>query len=81
MKNKFALITGAGGGIGKATALLLASKGCNLYLLDKDGKSLKRLYTKISKKYSVKVKIATCDVTNSSELKKIKQVKLTLLLM
>jgi NAD(P)-dependent dehydrogenase (short-subunit alcohol dehydrogenase family) len=37
LTNQVAVITGAGGGIGRATALALARKGCNLALADIDG--------------------------------------------
>jgi NAD(P)-dependent dehydrogenase (short-subunit alcohol dehydrogenase family) len=36
LTNRVAVITGAGGGIGRATALALARKGCNLALADID---------------------------------------------
>jgi NAD(P)-dependent dehydrogenase (short-subunit alcohol dehydrogenase family) len=36
LKNRVALITGAGGGIGRATALAMAKRGCHLALADID---------------------------------------------
>lgn len=40
LANRVAVITGAGGGIGRATALALARRGCHLALADIDGASL-----------------------------------------
>ena len=44
---KYALITGAGNGIGKASAEYLAIKGMNLILLDSDMKALEEVKNKI----------------------------------
>jgi NAD(P)-dependent dehydrogenase (short-subunit alcohol dehydrogenase family) len=40
LKDKVAAITGAGSGIGRATAILMASQGCHLALSDVNEKGL-----------------------------------------
>lgn len=42
-QNKWALITGAGSGIGEATTLALAKRGCHVWMVDKDGDRLAAL--------------------------------------
>ena len=40
LKDKFAIVTGAGRGIGKAIALALAGEGCNLALVSRTRKQV-----------------------------------------
>ena len=49
-KNKVALITGAGSGIGRALALQLAEEGCNLALVDWNSETLEETKSLLCKK-------------------------------
>ena len=68
LKNKYALVTGAGKGLGKACAIALAEAGCNLIIVSRTKKDLDSV-SKIIKKLKVKCKSYTCDVTNYNEMK------------
>ncbi len=70
LKNKYALVTGAGKGLGKACAIALAEAGCNLIIVSRTKKDLD-VVSKIAKKLKVKCKSYTCDVTNYNEIKTI----------
>ena len=70
LKNKTAVVTGAGKGLGKACAIALAEAGVNVVIISRTQKDLQKV-SKIIKKYKVKCKSFSCDVTNYSEIKKI----------
>ena len=70
LKNKYALVTGAGKGLGRACAIALAETGCNLIIVSRTKKDLDNV-SKIIKKLKVKCKSYTCDVTNYNEIKTI----------
>ena len=70
LKNKYALVTGAGKGLGRACAIALAESGCNLIIVSRTKKDLDGV-SKIIKKLKVKCKSYTCDVTNYNEIKTI----------
>lgn len=55
-KGKVALITGAGGGFGKATAMKLATAGAQIVAVDRDEKSLHDLMANLSGKHYSLVK-------------------------
>lgn len=69
--NKTVLITGATGGIGKATTELLALNSYDLILLDRSKKALVLLANKISKKYNIKVEYYDCDLSKLEDIEKI----------
>jgi len=70
LKGKYALVTGAGKGLGRACAIALAEAGSNLILISRTQKDLDSV-SKIAKKYKVKSKAYVCDLTNYIKLKKI----------
>ncbi len=70
LKNKVALVTGAGKGLGKACAIALAEAGANLIIISRTKKDLDKV-SKIIKKFKVKCKSHLCDITNYDEIKSI----------
>ena len=70
LKNKYALITGAGKGLGKACAIALAEAGANVIIISRTNKDLSTVSKKI-KKLRVKCRSYTCDVTNYDEIKNV----------
>ena len=70
LKNKYALITGAGKGLGKACAIALAEAGANVIIISRTNKDLSTVSKKI-KKFRVKCRSYTCDVTNYNEVKNV----------
>ena len=71
LKNKIALVTGAGKGIGKACAIALAEAGANLIIISRTQKDLDKV-SKIIKKFRSKCTSYACDVTNYNQIKNIK---------
>ncbi|NRF90119.1 3-ketoacyl-ACP reductase [Paenibacillus frigoriresistens] len=67
LDNQTAIITGAGKGIGKATAIALAKEGVNLGLLARNRADLESLQQELTSTYRVKVSIATADVSKRAE--------------
>ena len=70
LKNKVALVTGAGKGLGKACAIALAEAGANLVIISRTQKDLNQV-SKIIKKFKVKCKSYLCDVTDYDQIKSI----------
>ena len=70
LKNKTALVTGAGKGLGRACAIALAEAGANLIIISRTKKDLDEVSRKI-KKLKSKCKSYVCDITNYNEIKKI----------
>ena len=80
LKNKTALVTGAGKGIGRACAIALAEAGANLIIISRTQKDLDNV-SKIIKKFKSKCSTFSCDVTNYIQVKNIisKQKKIDIL--
>jgi len=70
VKNKIALVTGAGKGIGKACAIALAEAGANVIILSRTKSDLDKV-EKIIKKLKRKCTSYICDVSNYDELKSV----------
>ena len=80
-KNKTALVTGAGKGLGRACAIALAEAGANLVIISRTKKDLDEVSRK-AKKLKVKCKTYVCDITKYNEIKDIinKQAKIDILI-
>ena len=70
LKNKTAVVTGAGKGIGRACAIALAEAGANLIIISRTQKDLNEVSKKI-KKLKSKCKSYVCDITNYNQIKNI----------
>ena len=81
LKNKTAIVTGAGKGLGRACAIALAEAGANLVIISRTKKDLDEVSRKITKLKS-KCKSYVCDLTNYNEIRKIinKQPKIDILI-
>jgi NAD(P)-dependent dehydrogenase (short-subunit alcohol dehydrogenase family) len=81
LKNKTAVVTGAGKGLGRACAIALAEAGANLVIISRTKKDLEEVSRKV-KKLKVKCKSYVCDITEYNEIKNIinKQSKIDILI-
>ena len=70
LKNKTALVTGAGKGIGKACAIALAEAGANLIILSRTKSDLDKVEKQITK-LKRKCKSYICDVSNFDDVKSV----------
>jgi len=65
LSGKHALITGAAGGIGAATAHLFVNEGADVILLDRDQSALDRLIADLP---AARATAICCDVTNTRQM-------------
>jgi NAD(P)-dependent dehydrogenase (short-subunit alcohol dehydrogenase family) len=68
IKGKVAVVTGAGSGIGKATAILLAKNGASLFLMSRKAEKLQGTQ-EICESYGVKCRYKSTDVTDPISIK------------
>ncbi|MFI2858205.1 3-ketoacyl-ACP reductase [Paenibacillus sp. JSM ZJ436] len=68
LKNKTAIITGAGKGIGRAMAIALASEGVHVGLIARTAEDLQSLSKLITEQYGVKAIGAAADISLQSEV-------------
>jgi len=74
ISGKWALVSGASSGIGKATACALASCGCNLYLLARRQDRLEEIQVEIEKRaLGVDTKLIVGDINADSTYSKLRQ--------
>jgi 3-oxoacyl-[acyl-carrier protein] reductase len=66
MKGKVAIVTGAGGGVGKAISKRLASEGCKVVLLGRDRARLEKAASEVGDKKSTMTVMA--DITKEAEV-------------
>ncbi|MEV5029899.1 3-ketoacyl-ACP reductase [Paenibacillus sp. LPE1-1-1.1] len=68
LKNRSAIITGAGKGIGKAIAVALAAEGVNLGIIARTSSDLESLQASLASTYGVKVFVASADIAVKAEV-------------
>jgi short-subunit dehydrogenase len=68
IRGSAAAVTGAASGIGRALALELAARGCDLALADRDEAGLQTVAAEIAKAHSQKVTVHRVDVSEPSQI-------------
>src|SRR5690242_11064793 len=67
LKNRTAIITGAGKGIGRAIAEALAKEGVHLGLIARTASDLQALQQSLSQEHGVKVTSAIADISDRTQ--------------
>ena len=67
---RVALITGAAGGIGRATAHKLASRGMSIVVVDMNERGGKETVQQVSDKWNVDSKFLKVDITQEQDVKR-----------
>ncbi len=67
-ENRLIVITGGGGGIGRATALLCAKRGDRVAILDKNGESAKQAADAARAEGASGALGLACDVTDEAQV-------------
>lgn len=73
LTNRVALVTGAGTGLGRATAIQLANEGAQLVLVGRRENKLKEVATIISENNGASSVIISADVTNLEDVNRIRE--------
>src|SRR4030067_167225 len=68
LKNRVAIITGAGSGIGKETALELSRHGCTCVLVGRTESRLKQVMEQV-RNHTPDSMVAVCDVSDKTQVK------------
>lgn len=71
IKNQFAVVTGASQGLGRAFAIELAKRECNLILISLPGENLKELATTIREKYNIEIHTYETDLSVDDNIKEL----------
>ena len=71
LSGKVIVLTGSAGRVGSRFSEVLSAAGANVVLVDIDSKTNKKLEKSLKLKYSVKPFAVNCDITVSSEVKKL----------
>lgn len=73
IKEKTIVLTGSAGFLGPHYADFLSNRGANVILVDIDNIKNQKLEQTLSKKYNTKPMAIQCDITNESDVKKMKE--------
>lgn len=71
LQGKVALVTGGGRGIGKETALLLASHGAKVAVCSRNEQECEEVKQLIEQTYGTQAFAVTCDVSNAQQVKEV----------